>query len=222
MEMRGFEYYINKIKEDYNYEETTPNQVKTFEIVCLSNISDDYYNFEIHVDGKISYLTSELPMGGLYPLWTFLEDLTTNTKSEFVLYELEGPEEFIFALKTNNNDNIRLIHISNGWYEPTLDEKGAIIAMQERFDKWDYTVHFDILINKRQFILEFYKELFAMFYNKEIPKYDGIGQANVVESKILRKYFKELSDEDLLSLKNKKSKDISNLQINWVGYPKDN
>ena len=54
-----------------------------------------------------------------------------------------------------------------------------------------------------------------MFYEKQIPKYDAVGQEVILKSKILRDYFKQLSDEDLLSLKNTKSQNISGIKINW-------
>lgn len=114
-----------------------------------------------------------------------------------------------------NNNFVRVINISNSWFVPVKDKINNTIEIKQIFSNKDFIVHFDILTEKKQFILEFYKELFAMFYEKQIPKYDAVGQEVILKSKILRDYFKQLSDEDLLSLKNTKSQNISDIKINW-------
>ena len=141
-----------------------------------------------------------------------LSRLYSNNLRDERLNSYEQSSEYDDEL---NNNFIRVINISNSWFVSVKDKINNTIEMRQIFSNRDFIVHFDILIEKKQFILEFYKELFAMFYEKQIPKYDAVGQEVILKSKILRDYFKQLSDEDLLSLKNTKSQNISGIKINW-------
>lgn len=204
-------YNMTILKNIYNIQKYKPTQTKSFEVSCIYNISN-FYNFEMLVNKKKSYLSIILPLGELNLLWTFLEKLSNNIYDSINM-ELEGPEQFLYAFKTNDNNLIRLIHISNGWFANIRNKNNQLIEVQQVLSADKYIVHFDIIINKKQFILAFYKELFTMFYDKQIRKYDEVGQKIITESKILREYFQEMGNDDLLALKNRNSINVPNIKF---------
>lgn len=204
-------YNMKILKNIYNIQKHKSTQTKSFEVSCIYNISN-FYNFEMLVNKKKSYLSIILPLGELNLLWTFLEKLSNNIYDSINM-ELEGPEQFLYAFKTNDNNLIRLIHISNGWFANIRNKNNQLIEVQQVLSADKYIVHFDIIINKKQFILAFYKELFTIFYDKQIRKYDEVGQKIITESKILREYFQEMGNDDLLALKNRNSINVPNIKF---------
>lgn len=206
-------YNIKLLKSLYDVQTNKPIKTNLIEVSCIYNLSD-FYNFEIVVNQKKYYLTIMLPLGKLSSLWTFLENISNNIETSMNV-ELEGPEELLYAFNTDNNDFIRLVYISNGWFINVENQYGEFCGIQQVLSDGKLKVQFDIIVNRKQFILEFYKELYSIFYNKQIPQYDAVGQKNISGSQILREYFKDFDDNGLLILKNRNSKSVSDIEINW-------
>ena len=200
--LNEFKYYVQDCY--YDFEQNKPIVVNDFKVHCMYEMPYSFY-FGICIDNKMYYLAIENSFTTLATLWKSLENIIKYGYEEYY-FNLEGPMENIFMFLNDCKDEIRVIYIASGWYDE-IDNNNVSTLRYNYFMKADAFL-FDIVVDKKKFVYEFYKELFSMFYNKETPEYhDCWGEKVIKESPFLRGYFGDLTDEYIYNSRNCLSKD---------------
>ena len=200
--------FDKRIKKNNN---TEIKHIENFSVHCLYVMPNEFA-FGMEIEGNVYYLMIFEYGEHLEKLWNFLENVIKFGYGE-CFYDIEGFSSQCLLAVQAERDTMRVVYEAPYCFEKKVENNLVIMSLKNAAPP----LLFDIEVNKNKFVYEFYKELFVMFYNKELSAYHDDGTAIIKESPFLRGYFGDLSDEEIVKSVNVETKEIKQDRLSELG-----